>query len=692
MAKYKDVVITEAGSALIQRQIIAGTEPLNFSAIAIGDGEISEGVTMETMTSLVNEKKRIPVETFTRVGNSLWITGRLSTDSISEGIYHREVGVYVGDTLFAYGNTGDDYDFIPPAGENTAVSKTIKMKFAIGAAKVYFEELDTSDLVTHDALESRMQTIVEPYAKKLTEETVNEAFDGAVGEQVRLIVNDRVNSELLAAGEYRTTAGSDNFNAHAFDIFEPPIGEMQQIAIPCRSNNSGSNMYTASSVYLAIFERTEAGEWVHVGTSTNAITQTIGTTAYFTFDGLKLTGRRIRIVLKTDRNDIELTAQHVIGARVTAAPEKGIAITNAAMTASQEYIIDATFTGSNVAEKYAPLSHVSDTAIHVTAEERERWNAGGGASPEMELYFQRAQADVVSNGFITYDFYLGFIFPVVDVGKLSTIEVRAGSDVKADTALYCHVWFRSDFGVYSYVATSLAAVQQVEYEDSTWHFDGTQQLVAEGQYIFLFTTSAEPGADLSAYVGAEKLLSAMIYNETSASSFTGYISEITGTKISLTAEEKSGLPQHRLGVIAPFENHVSSDIHITSGERSAWNSKADRMDAKERYLACEWRDGDDGMVYSNTLYVSAGASKTAKLVSKTALGVTSTFSICKVETLSPLDSTDITYEVAASTGALTLNITAASGASGNYLLRFTVVVLSNGTSPQLITTLLHVRV
>lgn len=253
MAKYKDVVITEAGSALIQRQIIAGTEPLNFSAIAIGDGEISEGVTMETMTALVNEKKRIPVETFTRVGNSLWITGRLSTDSISEGIYHREVGVYVGDTLFAYGNTGDDYDFIPPAGENTAVSKTIKMKFAIGAAKVYFEELDTSDLVTYDALESRMQTIVEPYAKDLTEKTVNEAFDGAVGEQVRLIVNDRVNSELLAAGEYRTTAGSDNFNAHAFDIFEPPIGEMQQIAIPCRSNNSGSNMYTDFFPYFSIY-------------------------------------------------------------------------------------------------------------------------------------------------------------------------------------------------------------------------------------------------------------------------------------------------------------------------------------------------------------------------------------------------------------------------------------------------------
>lgn len=691
MAKYKDVVITEAGSELIQRQIIAGTEPLNFTAIAIGDGEISEDATMETMTELLNEKKRIPVETFTRVGNSLWITGRLSTDSISEGIYHREVGVYVGDTLFAYGNTGSEYDFIPAAGENTAVCKTIRMKFAIGAAKVYFVELDTDDLVTHAGLEARIESIIEPFAKQVTEETIAEAFDDAVDKEISTKVKNILISELHETGEYRTEDGTENYSARCFEITAPASGKIEKISIPCRSTtNAYDRMYKGTPVYLSVFEKNESDEWEHIGMSKNAVTQTAGATANFTFENLTLSGRPIRFIVVTARANTKFDTSLFMGARVTESTA-GAAYTESSLSPANNYLIDAIFYVENSVPKYVPIEHVGDET-HISAEERERWNAGGGASPEMELYFQRAQADVVSNGFITYDFYLGFIFPVVDVGKLSTIEVRAGSDVKADTALYCHVWFRSDFGVYSYVATSLAAVQQVEYEDSTWHFDGTQQLVAEGQYIFLFTTSAEPGADLSAYVGAEKLLSAMIYNETSASSFTGYISEITGTKISLTAEEKSGLPQHRLGVIAPFENHVSSDIHITSGERSAWNSKADMMDAKERYLACEWRDGDDGMVYSNTLYVSAGASKTAKLVSKTALGVTSTFSICKVETLSPLDSTDITYVVAGSTGELTLNITAASGARGNYLLRFTVVVLSNGTSPQLITTLLHVRV
>lgn len=373
MAVY-NIGITDAGADLITKQIIAGTAPVTFTEIAIGDGELAEDADVTKISALVSEKKRLPVETFTRIGNKLWITARLATDTITEPIYHREVGVYAGGILFAYGNAGNEYDFIPPAGENAAVSKIIRMTLAVGAAKVIYEELDTTDLVTYEALENRVETIVKPVAREVLEEVadnvapeaVNRAVDKYMNEAVGLLVNRRVNEELYTAGEYRTLPGADNYMGYAFDIFDPPLGDMSQIALPCRSK--AGTMYTDLPVYLAIFEYTAAGAWVHIGTSTNAVTQTVATTAYFNFDGLHLSGRKIRIMIKTSREDTEPVAHYSIGARVTPAPEKGIAWTNEALTESMEYVLDVTFTGANVAEKYAPLSHVGDET-HVNDEE-----------------------------------------------------------------------------------------------------------------------------------------------------------------------------------------------------------------------------------------------------------------------------------------------------------------------------------
>lgn len=214
-------------------------------------------------------------------------------------------------------------------------------------------------------------------------------------------VESMLHEGLYTQGEYRTTYGSDNFNANVFEIGEPPMGEISQIALPCRSASGNvASMYVDGPVYLSVFEKDTSGSWQHIGTSTNSNTQTVGTTAYYQFDDLTLSGRAIRFTIVTDSSNTAFDGSLVIGARVTAAPDLGRAYTNATLTSTYEYIIDATFIGENVKEKYAPSSHVEDTNIHITADERAAWS---GATESITSHVEDADVHVTADEKATWN-------------------------------------------------------------------------------------------------------------------------------------------------------------------------------------------------------------------------------------------------------------------------------------------------
>lgn len=395
MALYQKITITDAGAALISGIILTGGEPLTFEAVAVGSGELEEGANPAALSGLIAEAKRLPVETVKSEGGRITVTARLATDTLTSDLYHREVGIYANGILLAYGNTGDKYDFIPASGNNAAVQKIIRVPLAIGTMQTAFAEMDTTDLVTHAALEARVKTVVEPALRSIfTEDMAEEAFEQAarivareVAEEVNadayaaqvkaegaaaeaLVseanINTAIDKALYDSGEYRTTSGTQDLSARCFEITKPVTGRVEQIEIPCRSTTDVyDRMYKGTPVYLSVFEKNEIGEWEHAGMSTNANTQTAGATAIWTFASLKLSGRPLRFIVVTSRENTAFDTSLYMGARVTASTA-GAAYEESSLATPQNYLADVTFSGAYVKPKY------------ITAEQAEQESTATG--------------------------------------------------------------------------------------------------------------------------------------------------------------------------------------------------------------------------------------------------------------------------------------------------------------------------
>lgn len=151
MASFQNMVITSAGLELLQDLILEGGTPLTFSGVGVGDG-LLEDSDITARTSLVHEVHRLPIEKIEKQeGGHIRVFARLATDIITTDFYHRELGVFTRhgeqEILFAYGNAGDDYDFIPATGNNASICKTIVTEFTVGSMKAVFLPLDSTDMV-----------------------------------------------------------------------------------------------------------------------------------------------------------------------------------------------------------------------------------------------------------------------------------------------------------------------------------------------------------------------------------------------------------------------------------------------------------------------------------------------------------------------------------------------------------------
>lgn len=383
MALYQQITITDAGSALMSRILTQGGAPLTFEAVAVGSGEMNAGENAAAFTALKSEAKRLPVETVTNENGRITVTARLATDTLSADLYHREVGIFANGILLAYGNTGTQYDYIPAAGKNAAVQKIIRVPLAIGTMQHTFAEMDTTDLVTHAALAARVATVVEPVAREhFTTEVAEKALTEATRDVAREVsqeinadtyaaqvkaeeaaaqalisesnINIAIDKALFEAGEYRTTTGTQDLTARCFEITKPTSGKVDKIEIPCRTTSDAyDKMYKGTPVFLSIFEQDTAGEWVHIGISTNANTQTAGVTAKYTFSNLKLSGRPIRFIVVTSTANTQFDTSLYMGARVTSSTA-GAAYEESSLDTAQNYLADVTFSGAYLAEKYIP--------------------------------------------------------------------------------------------------------------------------------------------------------------------------------------------------------------------------------------------------------------------------------------------------------------------------------------------------
>lgn len=164
MAQFPALQFTQKGTQmLIQAQ---NNHTLTFTCGKLGSGTLGDSEDIAKFTDLKEPKMTLPI---TDVDDSnpekLVLTFDASNTELEEGFISRELGVFAkldggAETLYAYSNAGNNYDYIPnkdtPSDENRivvnlVVSSSANIQVTIDASIVYVHRADVEKMISeHD--------------------------------------------------------------------------------------------------------------------------------------------------------------------------------------------------------------------------------------------------------------------------------------------------------------------------------------------------------------------------------------------------------------------------------------------------------------------------------------------------------------------------------------------------------------
>ena len=131
--------LTKAGIKVLTKG--EAGEQIRYTKIVLGDGELAEGQTIDTLTDVISPKVTLDIsEISVETNNTVKITGIFNNSDLNEGFYYREVGLYAedsedGEVLYCYGNAGSVAEWIPPTGSATIIEKEVCITTSIGNAQ-----------------------------------------------------------------------------------------------------------------------------------------------------------------------------------------------------------------------------------------------------------------------------------------------------------------------------------------------------------------------------------------------------------------------------------------------------------------------------------------------------------------------------------------------------------------------------
>lgn len=198
----------------------------------------------------------------------------------------------------------------------------------------------------------------------------------------------------IVPAESATPAGTANATCQyiELDAQHVPQGKLQSVSLRCRTGNN-----PAARSHLALWELGEDGEtWSYLGSSSNAPAQTMNTTSVWEYEegAISLAGRPLRLLPQAERSDAwEIGPQ--LGVRTTPTPE-GDATRCYNNGTGYAFLPELSIAARRPVPKYAPAAHAEDATVHVTAEEREAWNAKAAAA--VDTAPKSGSANAVSSG------------------------------------------------------------------------------------------------------------------------------------------------------------------------------------------------------------------------------------------------------------------------------------------------------
>ena len=160
MAQFPTLQFTQQGlQMLIQAQ---NNHTLTFTCGKLGSGTLGDSEDPSAFTDLKTPKMTLPI---TNVDDSnpekLVLTFDASNTGLEEGFISRELGVFAkldegAETLYAYSNAGNNYDYIPnkdtPSDENRivvnlVVSSSANISVTIDSSIVYVHRADVEKMI-----------------------------------------------------------------------------------------------------------------------------------------------------------------------------------------------------------------------------------------------------------------------------------------------------------------------------------------------------------------------------------------------------------------------------------------------------------------------------------------------------------------------------------------------------------------
>lgn len=174
MAQFPNLTITNKGKLmLIQAQ---NGHTLVFTSGKLGSGVIETSDDPSSFTDLKSAKMTLPI---TKADDSnaekLVLTFDTSNSKLEEGFVSRELGIFAKldngeETLYAYSNAGNNYDYIPskdtPTDENRIVvslvtSSTSNINVEVEGSIVYTHRSDVAEMIeTHNQADNAHENIL----------------------------------------------------------------------------------------------------------------------------------------------------------------------------------------------------------------------------------------------------------------------------------------------------------------------------------------------------------------------------------------------------------------------------------------------------------------------------------------------------------------------------------------------------
>lgn len=342
--------------------------------------------------------------------------------------------------------------------------------------------------------------------KKLNQH-VADNFRHTTGDQLKeAVTQENIVDHPSVTGNIDKTFNYCNINEHI------PTGRLRTVKM--KAQQAGNITGSTIACYLSIYQlNTDGTSYHYLGTSDNGINQAIKQDYLWIFKNtnIDLAGRGLRLYL-TSTPSYPMVTGLKFAAHCTAASS---ANTNIVFNNSPENFTPEIIWGIDERkEKFAPIEHTQNTEIHVSTEDREKWNRID------ELI---SNVDTIEESYQTEEDVVALI-PTTEIikehtcsidqtgranaetckcvlnkkyitqpGRLTHFKMYGRSDIKADSAIdvYLHLLTSEDGTTWTYLAHSENATHARRNAWAEWIFNNETHLDDKHHVMMVFSDTIE---------------------------------------------------------------------------------------------------------------------------------------------------------------------------------------------------------